>query len=101
RRRQRALGRGGMRFDLKSSSRSAWFLVLACLGLCVAMQLFPALAWARPGGGESYSGGGGGGGSSGGGGGGADIGLLIDLVILCIHYPALGVPLLVIALFFI
>lgn len=90
-----------MRFDLKSSSRSAWFLVLACLGLCVAMQLFPALAWARPGGGESYSGGGGGGGSSGGGGGGADIGLLIDLVILCIHYPALGVPLLVIALFFI
>lgn len=70
-------------------------LLLGALVLVVV-----GFAQARPGGGESY-GGGGGGGSGGGGGGDGDIGLLIDLVILAIHYPAVGVPLLVIAVVFI
>ncbi len=55
-----------------------------------------ALAEARPGGGESYSGGSGGssGGSSGSGG--SELELVFFLVRLAIHYPALGVPLLLI-----
>jgi len=59
--------------------------------------LAPTEAWGRAGGGGSYSGGGGGGGgggySGGGGGGGGD--LLILLIELCIRYPKVGVPLLV------
>lgn len=55
-------------------------------------------AWARPGGGESYSGGGGhrsGGGSSGGGGdSGAIFELLYWLVRLILAYPAVGLPIL-------
>jgi hypothetical protein len=83
------------------SARSAWLLGIACLVVFVSVQLLPAIALGRPGGGESYSGGGSSGGGSSGGGSGAEIGLLIDLVVLCIHYPALGVPLLIIAVFFI
>lgn len=71
----------------------------------VALVLTAALALAaRPGGGSSYSGGSGGGGYSGGGGGysgggggsgGDDGGILVDLVVLSIEEPAIGVPLLV------
>jgi len=50
--------------------------------------LFPGLAFARPGGGDSFSGRSSGSGS--GGGGDVDIGLVIELVILCIRYPQLG-----------
>jgi Tim44-like domain len=63
-------------------------------------------AWARPGGGQSYSGSSrsshsSGGGSSGGGGGDA-AGLILQLLFLCIEHPAIGVPILIlIALFFI
>jgi hypothetical protein len=52
----------------------------------LAFALFPELAFARPGGGDAFSGG-----SRGGGGGGdGDIGLVIELVILCVRYPPLG-----------
>jgi len=77
---------------------------------CVSIALFWALAAAaRPGGGNTYSGGshssyssgshssysGGGGGSSGG-----DGGFILQLLLLCFNYPALGVPLLVICIGF-
>jgi DNA-directed RNA polymerase subunit RPC12/RpoP len=56
-----------------------------------------ALAWARPGGGDSYSGGGGhGGGGSGGSGGSGDAAVLFELIYqllrLCFHYPKIGLP---------
>jgi hypothetical protein len=46
----------------------------------------PELAFARPGGGDAFSGGSRGSGS----GGDVDIGLVIELVILCVRYPQLG-----------
>lgn len=70
----------------------------------LAVLLGPALALARPGGGDSYSGGGGhgGGGDSGGGGGGGDgaiIGeLIFQLIRLCFYYPTVGLPLLAIVI---
>ncbi len=54
-------------------------------GCCLALD-----ANARPGGGESFGGGGRRSGGGSGGGGGGDIGLIIDLIFLCIRYPALG-----------
>ena len=72
-------------------------------GVVVACALLTVSAWARPGGGQSYSGGshysGGsshysGGGSSGGGGDAS--GLVFQLILLCFNYPAVGVPLLAI-----
>ena len=62
---------------------------LLALGACA---LVAADAAARPGGGESYSGG-----SSGSSGGGGDAELIFFLIRLAIHYPAVGVPLLLIA----
>ncbi|MEZ4450327.1 MAG: TIM44-like domain-containing protein [Nannocystaceae bacterium] len=53
-------------------------------------------AWARPGGGQSYSGGGGGSSSSGGGGGDAE--LIFFLIRLIITYPKIGIPLAVIVI---
>ncbi|HVK73537.1 MAG TPA: TIM44-like domain-containing protein [Kofleriaceae bacterium] len=74
--------------------------------LALALLLLPAVALARPGGGDSYSGGGGhssgggGGGYSGGGGGDGDGGdagaifeLIVQLIRLCYYYPKIGVPL--------
>ena len=46
----------------------------------------------RPGGGSSYSGGSHSS-SSGGGGGGDGVGLFIDLIVLCLQYPVIGIPL--------
>jgi DNA-directed RNA polymerase subunit RPC12/RpoP len=70
--------------------RSLFFLLFA------AAFLIPALAHARPGGGEGYSGGGGGG--DGGGGGGFAY-LLIRLWIeFVIHYPAIGIPLTIVGI---
>jgi hypothetical protein len=61
----------------------------------LALVVLCGLAYARPGGGESFSGGGG----HGGGGGGDDDGgwivvidLLVRLLILCIDYPYVGLP---------
>ncbi len=71
---------------------SAVVAILVLLGLV-------GLAIARPGGGDSYSGGGGhsgGGGGGGGSGGGGDIGAIFELIywliLLCIHAPYIGLP---------
>ncbi len=79
-----------------------WLAVAATLTL----WLVPALALARPGGGDSYSGGGGHGGSGDGGGGGGSGGgggdasgigeLIFQLIRLCIYYPKIGIPIVVI-----
>ncbi len=82
--------------------------LLALLVLAVALGLalsYSVSAWARPGGGQSYSGGStrssrSSGGHSGGGDGGDAAGLIFQLVLLCIQYPALGVPLLLIVVVF-
>ena len=65
------------------------------LGLGLLLML-PAFAAARAGGGEGYNGGGGDGGGGHGGGGGGGGGTLIQLIYLCIRYPAIGIPLLII-----
>ena len=72
------------------------------LAVSVLALSFAASAAARPGGGHSYSGRShsSGGGSSGGGGGGDALGLLFQLVLFCIEYPAIGVPLVVITIGF-
>ncbi|HEX3526124.1 MAG TPA: TIM44-like domain-containing protein [Thermoanaerobaculia bacterium] len=58
------------------------------------LLLLPALAEARPGGGQGYSGGGGSGGGGGGGDGGGLIFLLIRLLIwLIFNHPVIGIPL--------
>ncbi len=72
-------------------------LLLACVALSISLS-----ALARPGGGNSYSGGShshSGGGGSGGDGGDA-AGLILQLLFLCIEYPAVGVPLLLIVIAF-
>lgn len=82
------------------NARRSRALLTWSLSLCVVLSV--SLAGARPGGGHSYSGrshshsGGGGGGGDGG----DAAGLLLQLLILCIDYPALGVPLLVIIVVF-
>ena len=79
--------------------RRWWLAAIALAAIAV-----PALAWARPGGGDSYSGGGGhGGGGSGGGGGdgGAIFELIFQLIRLCFYYPKVGIPILMIVIAFI
>ena len=77
-----------------------WVAIIVCLTAAVTLD-------ARPGGGETYSSGRGGGGSSGdswggggGGGGDGDLALLILIVRLCVRYPLVGVPLVLIVLAF-
>lgn len=93
-----------------AAERGRWLLgLLLAVGIAGAAGalLLDGAAWARVGGGQGYSGGGGssggGGGYGGGGGGGGDgIGALIELLVwLCIHHPAVGIPLtiLVVAIF--
>ena len=71
-------------------------LAIAGLVLCYSVS-----AWARPGGGHSYSGGSHSSGSShssggGGGGGSGDGGAIIQLLLwLCIEHPAIGIPLVI------
>jgi Tim44-like domain len=79
-------------------SRRHHLFALGALGVALSIAVRAA---ARPGGGNSYSGGShsSGGGSSGGGGGDA-IGLLFQLVLFCIEYPAIGVPLVLITIAF-
>jgi len=72
-------------------TRAAFRPSLALLWLAI---LLPALAEARPGGGQGYSGGGGSGGSGGGGGDGGLIFLLVRLLIwLIFNHPLIGIPL--------
>ncbi len=85
-----------------------WLVVGGVLAIAL---LFSFAAFARPGGGQSYSGSSrssgssgssyrsSGGGNSSGGGGDAS-GLVLQLILLCFQYPALGVPLLVIVVGF-
>jgi predicted lipid-binding transport protein (Tim44 family) len=74
---------------------------LVAIGLLAAFALSCSLtAWARPGGGNSYSGGSHSGGSGGGGGGGDAAGLLFQLLFLCIEHPTIGVPILIIVVIF-
>lgn len=85
-----------------SGARPALRRLVPAVAAAALVLAVASLAFARPGGGQSYSGGssGGGGGSSGGGGGGGDAGVIVDLIVLCIHYPQIGIPLLVIAVVF-
>ena len=84
-----------------------WLALAVVVGIALSYSMS---AWARPGGGHSYSGGSSARSSgrssshsSGGGGGSGDAsGLIFQLILLCIQYPALGVPLLItVVLFFI
>jgi hypothetical protein len=72
-------------------------VALLVLGLALTCSLS---AWARPGGGNSYSGGSHSSGGGGGGGGGDAAGLILQLLLLCIEYPAVGVPLILIIIVF-
>jgi len=93
----------------------AWLPLALALGLALLLVLDSDNAWARPGGGQSYSGGSrsssssthstrsySGHSSSGGGGGdsGDGAGVIFQLLLLCFQYPALGVPLLIIVILF-
>jgi len=81
-------------------------LALAALLMLGLLLSYSLDAFARPGGGHSYSGGSrssgrSSSGSGGGGGGGGDAsGLIFQLILLCIQYPALGVPLLIVVVVF-
>lgn len=96
---------------MSSARRNRGRTLLACLPLALLLGLALAFAlsysvdaWARPGGGQSYSGGSrstrSSGGHSGGGDGGDAAGLIFQLLLLCFQYPALGVPLLIIVVAF-
>lgn len=78
--------------------RFGWLIAIA-LAL-----LTPAWALARAGGGEGYSGGGdfggGGGGYGGGGGGSGDGELIFWLIHLCIRYPKIGIPVVLVLIAF-
>jgi len=63
--------------------------------LCIIFFVLPEMAWARPGGGHSYSGGSG---SGGGGGGGGDAGMIIYLLLSL--PPEISIPLVIIILVF-
>lgn len=73
--------------------------------LLLVVWLLAEAAWARVGGGQGYRGGSsrrsGGGGYSGGGGGGDGFGFLIEIIFrLLFYYPQIGIPLLLMVLFF-
>jgi len=74
-----------MRLD--SLKRIATPLALVLAVALVAVVIGPDVAFARPGGGESY---GGGGDSGGGGGGGVDPGLVLNLILFAFEHPILA-----------
>src|SRR4051812_15976884 len=91
----------------RRKSERAWRVglpLLLAVAVAVALLLsYSVEAWARPGAGHSYSGGSSRSSRSGGGHGGGDgdaAGLIFQLVLLCIRYPALGVPLVIILVVF-
>jgi uncharacterized tellurite resistance protein B-like protein len=63
------------------------------LAVAAVLVLDSAVAAARPGGGQNFSGGGGGGGDSDSGGAWFVINMALYLFELCVHYPAVGLPL--------
>jgi hypothetical protein len=89
------------RFRKHGRTLLLWLPLALALGLALS---YSVSAWARPGGGHTYSGGSSrsshssGGRSSGGDGDAA--GLIFQLLLLCIQHPALGVPLLIIVVVF-
>jgi len=96
---------------MSRASRNNARALLAWLAVAVAVALllsYTVDAWARPGGGHTYSGSSSrssssrssGGHSSSGGGNGDASGLIFQLIWLCVQYPALGVPLLIIVIVF-
>jgi hypothetical protein len=94
---------------MSRASRNNARTLLTLLAVAVALGLllsYSVDAWARPGGGHTYSGSSSrssrssGGHSSSGGGGDDASGLIFQLILLCIQYPALGVPLLIIVVVF-
>ncbi len=93
-----------------SRKQRTWLILAGVLAIALLWSL---AAFARPGGGNSYSGSSrsssgssssyrsSGSGSSGSSGGGGDAsGLVLQLILLCVQYPAVGVPLLVIVVGF-
>ncbi len=87
--------------NIKGCDRRRWIGRIAMLALfAVAVAATITVADARVGGGQGFGSGGGGGYSSGGGGGGGDGEILVDIFILllhlCIEYPAIGIPLLLV-----
>lgn len=84
------------RLAVRLTTRRACALSIL-LALCLE-----GVAFARPGGGDTYSGGGGhdsgGGGGGGGGGAGAVFELVFWLLRLCIYYPQIGLPLIAIVI---
>jgi hypothetical protein len=82
-------GRERLRRALVDWRSEQWLPVAVAVAVFVGLVFAALDAAARPGGGESFGGGrrrrGGGGG-----GGGGEIGLIIDLLFLCIRFPALG-----------
>jgi len=90
---------------MSAARRNQIRTLLGWLGIALALGLvlYSVSAWARPGGGQSYSGSSRSSRSSGGHSGGGDgdaAGLIFQLILLCIQYPALGVPLLIIVVVF-
>jgi len=90
------------RFRKQHRTLLIWLPLALALGLALS---YSVSAWARPGGGHTYSGGSSrstrsSGGHSGGGDGGDAAGLIFQLILLCIQHPALGVPLLIIVVVF-
>jgi uncharacterized tellurite resistance protein B-like protein len=86
--------------DRHRPHRRGWLTgALPTICACLVLVL-PQVLFARAGGGEGW--GGGGGGSGGGGGGGGDLDgiiyLVIQLIRLCIYYPHIGLPVLVVVL---
>lgn len=78
---------------------STWLRYAVLLAMCAIVMalLLDSAAWARPGGGQSYSGGGGHGDSgSGGGGAGAELAfrLIFELLRLAFYYPVIFLPIL-------
>ncbi len=77
-------------------------VTLCLLAFTVIAALFPNVVWARAGGGGGFGGGGGGGGGGGSGGGGSGGGQLLYLLFwLCVHHPYIGIPLVLVLLFFV
>jgi uncharacterized Zn finger protein (UPF0148 family) len=71
------------------------------LGALALVALACGVAWARPGGGDSYSGGGGHGGSGGGGDGGGWFELIYWLIRITIEFPAVGLTLIAIVIVYV
>ncbi|MBT5019721.1 MAG: TIM44-like domain-containing protein [Planctomicrobium sp.] len=85
---------------LPNSRKIITRLVLFAVVFTSVICLLPVEAWARAGGGGSFSGGGGGGGSGGSGGSGGEGELLVWLIWLCFKHPVIGIPLLIVLAFF-